>query len=85
MPWGWNPTEGAVTNYSTSYDEPGWSWQGRGKEDVRLGGSRGTAAEAAVAMAWPTYEAEYLNKRLVGRTGKYNPQMLQDEKRRRST
>ena len=81
MPWGWNPTEGAVTNYSTSYDEPGWSWQGRGKEDVRLGGSRGTAAEAAVAMAWPTYEAEYLNKRLVGRVGKYNPQLLQDEEK----
>lgn len=44
-----------------------WHWQGRGLNDD----DRSTPREAAVAHAWPKYEAEYLRKRLVEGGGKY--------------
>ena len=48
-----------------------WNWQGRGQESAEQGGSRGTYNEAAVAHAWPKYEAEYLANRLATAEGKY--------------
>ena len=36
------------------------------------GGALGTPAEAAQTKAWPSYEAEYLQKRLKGPSGKYH-------------
>lgn len=46
-----------------------WQWQGRGSNETQ----RHTAADAAVAHAWPGYEAEYLKRRLLSERGKYNP------------
>lgn len=45
-----------------------WGWRGN---DVAVGGAKGTPEEAAVKKAWPSYEAEYLAKRLEKPAGKY--------------
>ena len=50
-----------------------WNWQGRGETSTEDGGTRGSSQEAAVAHAWPAYEASYLKKRLQGQVGKYMP------------
>jgi hypothetical protein len=50
-----------------------WGWDTRGPVDVALGGAKGTPQEAAIAHAWPNYEAQYLHKRLSSAQGKYNP------------
>lgn len=49
-----------------------WGWDARGPSDVAVGGSRGTPEEAAVAHAWPKYEADYLKNRLQVGQGKYD-------------
>ena len=49
-----------------------WGWDGTGEKSVALGGRRGTVEEAAEAKAWPSYEVEYLQKRLDYPLGKYS-------------
>ena len=72
MTWGWGPRpDGVIGDYSTSLTDVNFNWQGRGSEDVKQGGAKGTPAESKVAHAWPTYEAEYLQKRLREGRGKY--------------
>ena len=72
MTWGWGPRpDGVIGDYSTSLTDVNFNWQGRGNEDVKQGGAKGTPAESKVAHAWPTYEAEYLQKRLREGRGKY--------------
>ena len=81
MTWGWGPRpDGVIGDYSTSLTDVNFNWQGRGEEDAHLGGAKGTPAESKVAHAWPTYEAEYLHKRLIDGTGKYaqDPRMPTD-------
>ena len=60
-----------IGDYSTSLTDVNFNWQGRGNEDAHLKGAKGTPAESKVAHAWPSYEAEYLHKRLYGGQGKY--------------
>ena len=77
MTWGWGPRpDGVIGDYSTSLTDVNFKWQGRGSEDVKQGGAKGTPAESKVAHAWPTYEAEYLQKRLTEGRGKYAPGSL---------
>ena len=72
MTWGWGPRpDGVIGDYSTSLTDVNFNWQGRGSEDVKQGGAKGTPAESKVAHAWPSYEAEYLQKRLREGRGKY--------------
>ena len=81
MTWGWGPRpDGVIGDYSTSLTDVNFNWQGRGEEDAHLGGAKGTPAESKVAHAWPTYEAEYLHKRLIDGSGKYlqDPRMPTD-------
>ena len=41
-----------------------WGWSRRGPMPIDLGGNTGSVEESKVAHAWPSYEAEYLKKRL---------------------
>ena len=60
MVWNWN----GPSNFA--------NFNGNNINDGELGGSRGgVVADAAKVGAWPTYEAQYLHKRLEQKHGKY--------------
>lgn len=70
-----------------SYDKMTWGWDTRGNLPVDNnvgatgGGNVGTPREAAVAHAWPRYEAEYLKRALQSQRHKYDAEDLEPEEK----